>query len=50
MATKIKALIDLNIILDTLQMREPFFSTSARVLAEAETCLSPLHVELFCPE
>lgn len=37
MAKKIKALIDLNIILDTLQMREPFFATSARVLAEAET-------------
>jgi predicted nucleic acid-binding protein len=32
-------LIDLNVILDTLQRREPFYATSARVLACAETGL-----------
>jgi hypothetical protein len=30
-------LIDLNIILDTLQQRQPFYATSAQVLAAAET-------------
>jgi predicted nucleic acid-binding protein len=37
MVAKIRVLIDLNVILDTLQKREPFFAASARVLAEAET-------------
>jgi hypothetical protein len=37
MAEKVKALIDLNVILDTLQKREPFFTASARILVEAET-------------
>ena len=33
----IRVLLDLNVILDVLQRREPFFSNSARVLALAET-------------
>ena len=33
----IKVLIDLDIILDTLQKREPHYANSARVLAYAET-------------
>jgi predicted nucleic acid-binding protein len=37
MAAKLRVLIDLNLILDTLQKREPFYPTSARVLACAET-------------
>jgi predicted nucleic acid-binding protein len=37
MAAKLKVLIDLNVILDTLQKREPFYAASARVLACAET-------------
>jgi predicted nucleic acid-binding protein len=37
MATKLSILIDLNLILDVLQRREPFYATSARVLACAET-------------
>jgi predicted nucleic acid-binding protein len=37
MATKPKALIDINILLDVLQQREPFYETSARLLASAET-------------
>jgi len=37
MAPKIKALFDLNIILDVLQEREPFYETSAQLLAYAET-------------
>jgi hypothetical protein len=37
MATKLKVLIDLNLILDTLQKREPFYAYSAWVLACAET-------------
>ena len=36
MAGKLRILIDLNVILDTLQKREPFYATSARVLACAE--------------
>lgn len=32
----IKVLIDLNVILDVLQKREPFYATSARALAAAE--------------
>jgi len=39
MAGKLRVLIDLNIILDVLQEREPFFAASARVLACAETGL-----------
>jgi len=39
MARKPKVLIDLNIILDVLQKREPFYAASARVLACAETGL-----------
>jgi len=37
MAAKPKVLIDLNVILDVLQKREPFYETSAGVLACAET-------------
>ena len=37
MASKPKVLIDLNVILDVLQKREPFYALSARVLACAET-------------
>jgi predicted nucleic acid-binding protein len=36
MATAFKVLLDLNVILDVLQRRQPFFETSARVLALAE--------------
>lgn len=39
MAEPLKVLIDLNLILDVLQRREPFYNTSARVLACAETGL-----------
>lgn len=37
MALKIKALFDLNVVLDVLQQREPFYETSAQLLAYAET-------------
>jgi len=37
MAAKLRVLIDLNIVLDTLQRREPFYAASAGVLACAET-------------
>ena len=37
MAQKIKVLFDLNINLDVLQEREPFYETSAQLLAHAET-------------
>ena len=37
MAAKIKAFFDLNIILDVLQNREPFYEASAQLLAYAET-------------
>jgi len=36
MAAPLKVLVDLNIILDVLQQREPFFAASAGVLAAAE--------------
>jgi predicted nucleic acid-binding protein len=36
MAPELKVLIDLNVILDVLQRREPFYDMSARVLAAAE--------------
>ncbi len=36
MAAKLYILIDLNIILDVLQKRDPFFETSAQVLAGLE--------------
>ena len=39
MANKLVVLIDLNLILDTLQKREPFYVASAQVLACAETGL-----------
>jgi predicted nucleic acid-binding protein len=39
MAGKLRVLIDLNAILDTLQKREPFYAASARALACAETRL-----------
>jgi predicted nucleic acid-binding protein len=39
MAAEFKVLIDLNVILDVLQRREPFYDMSARVLAAAETGL-----------
>jgi predicted nucleic acid-binding protein len=37
MAPELKVLIDLNIVLDVLQWREPFYDMSAGVLAAAET-------------
>ncbi len=37
MAQKTKVLFDLNIILDVLQEREPFYEISAQLLAHAET-------------
>jgi predicted nucleic acid-binding protein len=37
MAQKIKVLFDLNVILDVLQEREPFYEASAQLLAHAET-------------
>jgi predicted nucleic acid-binding protein len=39
MAAGPKALIDLNIILDVLQRRSPFYDSSAQILALAETGL-----------
>ena len=39
MAARLKVLFDLNIILDVLQRREPFYTMSARVLAFAEAGL-----------
>ena len=36
MRADLRALIDLNVILDVLQRREPFYDGSARVLAAAE--------------
>ena len=36
-AEPLKVLIDLNLIPEVLQKREPFYTTSARVLAFAET-------------
>lgn len=33
MAAKPRILVDVNVILDTLQERDPFYPTSARVLA-----------------
>lgn len=37
MAARPRILVDLNVILDTLQKREPFYAASARVLASIET-------------
>ena len=37
MAARLKVLFDLNVILDVLQWREPFYEASARALACAET-------------
>lgn len=37
MAGKPKILVDLNVILDVLQKRDPFYETSAALLAAAET-------------
>ena len=37
MARKPKVVIDLNVILDVLQQREPFYESSSAVLAAAET-------------
>ena len=39
MAPKLNVLFDLNVILDVLQKREPFYSASARALASAEVGL-----------
>lgn len=36
-AAVLRVLIDLNVILDTVQRREPFYASSAQVLAAAET-------------
>src|SRR5205809_809522 len=37
MVAALRVLIDLNIILDVLQRREPFYAMSSRVLASAES-------------
>ena len=37
MANKPAVLIDLNVLLDVLQKREPFYETSAGLLAAVET-------------
>jgi len=37
MASKLKVIIDLNVVLDVLQEREPFYETSASLLAAVET-------------
>jgi predicted nucleic acid-binding protein len=37
MAARLSVLVDLNVILDVLQHRQPFYETSARLLAMAET-------------
>ena len=37
MASRPKVMIDLNVILDVLQKRDPFYETSAALLATAET-------------
>jgi hypothetical protein len=37
MVGELRVLVDLNLILDTLQKREPFYVASAQVLAYAET-------------
>jgi predicted nucleic acid-binding protein len=37
MAISLKVLFDLNVILDVLQRREPFYTASAQALASAET-------------
>lgn len=37
MANKLRVLIDLNVVLDVLQRREPFYDASAQLLALAET-------------
>jgi len=37
MDSGLRVLIDLDVILDVLQRRDPFYDTSSRVLAEAET-------------
>jgi predicted nucleic acid-binding protein len=39
MAARLRVLIDLNVILDVLQRRQPFYDMSARALASAETGL-----------
>jgi len=40
MAARHRILIDLNLILDVLQQREPFYTLSARVLASSEAGLT----------
>ena len=37
MANKLKVIIDLNVVLDVLQEREPFYEASASLLAAVET-------------
>ena len=39
MSAELKVLLDINVILDVLQQREPFYEMSARTLAAAETGL-----------
>jgi hypothetical protein len=39
MAERLRVLFDLNVVLDVLQRREPFYASSARVLACAEAGL-----------
>jgi predicted nucleic acid-binding protein len=44
MAGKPKVMIDLNVVLDVLQKREPFYETSAALLAAAETARIQGHI------
>jgi len=37
MAAKLRVLFDVNVVLDVLQKREPFYESSARLLGHAET-------------
>ncbi|MEW5828303.1 MAG: PIN domain-containing protein [Chloroflexota bacterium] len=45
MADRMRVVIDLNVLLDVLQRREPFYANSARVLAAAEMG----EIEAFMP-
>lgn len=44
MGSELRVLIDLNVVLDVLQRRQPFYAMSAHVLAAAETGLVEGHV------
>ena len=43
-----KVLIDINILLDVLQMREPFYEASARLLVLAETGRAKGYIAAHC--